>query len=138
MTGCGQALFHVRPANNIRLLSCHCALCKPHAFQALLLTIYFSSHCQYLPQNLLGAQSPDWNVIFPFPCLGSDKVRGYFEACWQEGIMSKRPVGALESSQGKQIYVSHMLKALRDRLNIVYSKCLDVIPFYFSLIHIQQ
>lgn len=52
--------------------------------------------------------------------------------------MSKRPVGALESSQGKQIYVSHMLKALRDRLNIVYSKCLDVIPFYFSFIHIQQ
>lgn len=44
-----------------------------------------------------------------------------------------RPVGALESSWGKQRYVSHMLKALPDRLNIVSFKYLDVILFLFQL-----
>lgn len=124
--------------NSTYLLCCHCVLCEPHAFQPLLLIIYFKSHCQYQPQNLLGAQSPDWNMNFSSLCLGSDKVWGYSEACWQEGIKHKKPVGALESSQGKQMYVSHMLKALRGRLNIVAFKCLDVILFYFSFIHIQQ
>lgn len=59
----------------------HCVLRKPHAFQASLLIIYLYSQCQASPQSLLGAQSPDWNEIFPWLCLGFDKVWGDFEAC---------------------------------------------------------
>ena len=78
MIDSGQGLRPVLSAHSIYILT---LLYKPPAFQAWLLIIYFNSQCQSSPQNLLGAQSPDGNEIFPLLCLSSDKVWGYFEAC---------------------------------------------------------
>lgn len=76
---CGQACF----TSSVHRLdfSIVAALCKPPAFLASVLIIHFNSHCQYSPQSLLGAQSPDWNVSFSFLCLGADKVWSYSEVC---------------------------------------------------------
>ena len=78
MIDSGQGLRPVLSVHSNYLLT---LLRKPHAFQALLLIIYFNSQCQSSPQNLLEAQSLDGSEISPLLCLSSDKVWGYFEAC---------------------------------------------------------